>query len=127
MQPVVLKQELRLHGFGILRIAHRFIKIDYPVEHLRRADPVVQGAATLLMIGRIITVAFKRGDGGTKHVNALLMRLTDNLLIHILDTVGRLHTVLGTTQVVDSLKEDDPLHAFLTQQITLITASTRRA
>ena len=79
------------------------------------------------MIGRIIIVALKRGDGGTKHVNALLMRLTDNLLIHILDTVGRLHTVLGTTQVVDSLKEDDPLHAFLTQQITLITASTRRA
>ena len=43
------------------------------------------------------------------------MSLTDNLLIDVNDTLGRLHTILCTTQVVDSFKEDNPFDTLLSE------------
>ena len=93
MQPVVLEQELRLHGLGVLRVAHGLVEVDDAVEHLRRANPVVQCAAALLVVGRIVSAILKRCDGATEDIDAPLVGLADNLLEDLDDALGRLHTI----------------------------------
>ena len=93
VQPVVLEQELRLHGLGVLRVAHGLVEVDDAVEHLRRANPVVQCAATLLAVGRIVSAILKRCDGATEDIDAPLVGLADNLLEDLDDALGRLHTI----------------------------------
>ena len=113
MQPVVLEQELLLHTGRVLRIAYRLVKVHHTVQHLRRANPLVDSGATFFVVFRIIAVAFERGDGTTEDVDASLVGLTDNLLIDVDDALGCLHTVLCTAQVVDGLKQDNPAYTLL--------------
>ena len=120
VKPVVLEKELRLHGYVVLRIAHGLVEVDHAIEHLRGANPVVDGAAPFLVVFRVVIVALERRDGGAEHIDALLMCFANDLLIDVDDALGRLHAVTGVAKVVDSLEEDDPLHAFLFQQIALI-------
>ena len=122
VQPVVFEEKLRLHGLGVKRIAHCLVEVNHAVEHLRGADPLVDGRATLLVVGRIVAVSLERGDGAAEHIDALLVRLTDDLLIDIDDALGSLHTVSGTAQVIDRLEQDDPFHTLLPQQVTLVAA-----
>ena len=127
VQPVVLEEELRLHGFGVLWIAHSLVEVYHTVEHLRGANPLVDGRTSLFVVGRVVAVSLERGDGTSEDIDALLVRLTDNLLIDLDDALGRLHTVLCATQVVDCLEEDNPFHTLLSQQVTLIAARCRGA
>ena len=122
VQPVVFEEEFRLHGLRVERIAHGLVEVDHTVEHLRGADPLVDGRATLLVVGRVVAVTFERGDGAAEHIDALLVRLADDLLIDIDDALGGLHTVSGTAQVVHRLEQDDPFHTLLPQQVTLVAA-----
>ena len=127
VQPVVLKQELRLHGFGILRVTHSLVEVDDAIEHLRRTNPCIDCVASLLMVSRVVAITLERSDGSAKDIDALLMGLTDNLLVDLDDTLSRLHAIACVSQVVDSLKKDDPLHSFLSKQVTRIAARTSRA
>ena len=113
MKPVVLEEELLLHGNRVLRIANGLIEVNNAVQHLRCAYPLVQCIATILVVYRVVVVAFERSDGGAKNVNALLVCLADNLLIDIDDALRGLHAVLRSTQVVDGLEENNPLHTLL--------------
>ena len=102
------------------------VEVNDAVQHLCGTNPFVDGAATLLVVFRIVVVALERRDGTTKHVDALLVGLADNLLIDVNDALGCLDAVLCATQVVDGLEEDNPLHALLSQQVALIAARCRR-
>ena len=126
MQPVVFKQELRLHGFGVVGIAHRLVEVYHSVEHLRAANPLVQCATPLLVVGRVVVVAFEWCDCSTKHIYTFLVCFAYDLLIHVDDAFGCLHTILSTSQVVHGFKQYDPLHAFLTQQVALISVHGSR-
>ena len=55
------------------------------------------------------------------------MRLTDNPLEGIDDTLCRLLAIPRAAQVVDTLIQDDPLHALLSEQVTLIAVHGSRA
>ena len=113
VEPVVLEEELPLHGDGVLRVAHGLVEVDDAVEHLRRAYPLVQRAAALLVVGGVVAVALERGDGCAEDVDAILVSFADNLLIDVDDAGGCLHTVTRSAQVVDGFEDNNPLHALL--------------
>ena len=126
MEPVILEKKLRLHGDGVLRITYGLVEVNHTVQHLGGANPLVDSAAALLVVNRIVVVAFERSDSATEDADALLVGLTDNLFVDVDDTLGRLYTVLCTAQVIDSLEEDNPLYALLSEKVALITARSRR-
>ena len=126
VQPVVLEKELLLHASRVLRIAYGLVEVDHTIQHLRGTNPLIDGGTTLLVVLRIVVITLERGHGTTKDVDALCVGLTDNLLVDVDDALSRLHAVLRTTQVVDGLKQDNPLHAFLSEEVALIAAQSRR-
>ena len=100
--------------------AHRLIAFGIQVQ------PLIQRAATVLVIHRVIVITLKRRNRRTKHIDTLLVCLTDNLLVNADDALSRLNAITRTTQVIDSLEEDNPLHALLTEQIALIAVHGSR-
>ena len=78
------------------------------------------------MVGRIIRVVLEGRDGGSENVNAFCMRFAYDLLIHFDDSLCRLDSIGASSQVVDRLKEDNPLHSFLAEQVALIAVDCRR-
>ena len=55
------------------------------------------------------------------------MGFADDLFIDIDDTLGGLLAIGSSAQGVNGLKQDDPLHALLSQQVALVAAAGRRA
>ena len=114
VQPVVLEEELRLHGCGVLRITYGFVEIYNAVQHLCGANPLVNGGTSFLVVIRSIAAVLERSDGAAEDVDALLVSLADNLLIDLNNLLGCLHTIAGIAQVVDGFEQDNPTYALLT-------------
>ena len=127
MEPVVLEEKLPLHGYGVLRIAHGLVEINDAIEHLRCAYPLVQRAASVLVVSRIVIVALEWSNGSAKYIDALLVSLTDYLLVDVDDTPCCLYAVTSRAQVVDSLEKDDPLDALLAKQVALVAVHGSRS
>ena len=93
MQPIILKQKIRVQAIRLLRVSSSSIEVDDSVIFTRCANPLVHHLTPFLTRFIIIIVSLKWHDGASINLDAFLVSQTNHFLEGLNQLLGRFFTI----------------------------------
>ena len=128
VKPVVLEEEGGIHTVRVARVGYDVVEVDDAVKVLVGADPVVEFLAyDVVLRVAAVAVALDLGDGGDEDLDAAPVGIGRDFRPGFLEAAEGLKRAAAAADVVGAFEEDHVLHAFVTEEVTLVAAHRKRA